>query len=180
MNRSVTVIVAVKMLLDNLTLKESFEEVKRRRPQASPFNDNRLELLKFEKKIRGCNSISFEEFSKLTCARAATLSAPLAATSPPSPTIPRSKSAFSFPLLCPGMLPACLTTAPAALQGKEPKDKHEEMEKESATNKANADCDDDAAAALVTQSASYADFATISDEPSTPTSSTVDGDPWEF
>jgi len=48
MNRSVTVTVAVKMMLDNVTLKEAFEDVKRKRHQASPFNDNRQELVRFE------------------------------------------------------------------------------------------------------------------------------------
>jgi len=154
MNRSVTVAVAVKMLLDNSPLKESFEEVKRRRPQAAPFQDNRLELVKFEKKIRGCNSLSLEEFGQLIRTRAATVPPSSPASLSASQQLPRLKtSTFSFPLLC-GIGPI-FNTAPAAMETKPP-----------------SECGAEKASFYVTHSSSYSDFATLScaDEPSTPTS----------
>jgi len=154
MNRSVTVAVALKMLLDNVPLKESFEEVKRKRPQAAPFQDNRQELLKFEKKIYGCNSLSLEEFGQLIRARTPTVPPSTSPSLSASQPLPRAKaSTFSFPLLC-GMGPI-FNTAPAAMETKPPSDGCAEK------------------SAFFTHSSSYGDFLTLScggDEPSTPTS----------
>lgn len=49
-NRSATVTIALLMLLENLTLAQAFEEVKSKRPSINPLKDNRLELVRFERK----------------------------------------------------------------------------------------------------------------------------------
>ena len=50
-NRSVTVVVALLMMIENLSLKESMEEVRRCRPSARPLKDNWKELENFEKSL---------------------------------------------------------------------------------------------------------------------------------
>ena len=50
-NRSVTVVVALLMMIENLSLKESMEEVRRCRPSARPLKDNWKELENFEKRL---------------------------------------------------------------------------------------------------------------------------------
>jgi len=103
LNRSATVTIALKMLLENLTLKEAAESVKRMRSQIAPFKDNREELLKFEMKIRGCNSLTREELNQLLhsrqpqCTRSQSAGREMLTKS--LPNVPRIKSSFSFPTI---------------------------------------------------------------------------------
>lgn len=118
LNRSVTVAIALKMQLDGLSLRNAVEEILRKRGQICPFRDNRAELLKFERRLRGTNSITAEEFASLvkegSGRSASTPPSPTNSSSTPSPlaaalsrekltsSLPvpvRPKSAFSFPAL---------------------------------------------------------------------------------
>ncbi|EGD76956.1 hypothetical protein PTSG_07297 [Salpingoeca rosetta] len=62
-NRSVTVCVALLMMLENMTLREAFAHVKKQRPGVWPMKDNRQQLLAFERKLTGTNTITEEQFS---------------------------------------------------------------------------------------------------------------------
>jgi len=50
-NRSVSVVIAAMMILDEMSLRSAWEVVKAHRPSAMPFQDNRKELIKFERKL---------------------------------------------------------------------------------------------------------------------------------
>jgi hypothetical protein len=56
-NRSVTVTVAVLMMLNSMSLKEAFSHVRDKRPGVYPFKDNRAELMRFEKRQTGTVTI---------------------------------------------------------------------------------------------------------------------------
>lgn len=56
-NRSVTVVIALLMMLDGLDLQGAFTVVRRHRESAMPLRDNRQELLEFERKRLGQNSM---------------------------------------------------------------------------------------------------------------------------
>jgi len=62
MNRSVTVIVVYLMKTKGVTLKEAWDEVRKARPQALPFEDNKKELIRYEKQERGKNSMKITDF----------------------------------------------------------------------------------------------------------------------
>eukprot|EP00456_Euglypha_rotunda_P030109 TRINITY_DN23521_c0_g1_i9.p1 TRINITY_DN23521_c0_g1~~TRINITY_DN23521_c0_g1_i9.p1 ORF type:complete len:171 (+),score=20.51 TRINITY_DN23521_c0_g1_i9:145-657(+) len=52
-NRSVTIAVAYIMQLQKKSLKEAYQLVKSKRAKAGPFQDNRKQLIEYEKKERG-------------------------------------------------------------------------------------------------------------------------------
>jgi protein-tyrosine phosphatase len=51
-NRSVTIVIALLMLIEQLSLKESMEEVRKCRPSARPLKDNWKELEKLENSLQ--------------------------------------------------------------------------------------------------------------------------------
>src|SRR5262245_9182136 len=61
-NRSVTVTVAFVMYFENKSLRESFEFVRVIRRNVCPFRDNREELVRYERTLRGSNSMSVDDF----------------------------------------------------------------------------------------------------------------------
>ena len=61
-NRSVTVTIALLMLIEKFDLKTSWKYVKKRRVGACPLMDNRLELVKFELELLKSNSLPAEDF----------------------------------------------------------------------------------------------------------------------
>ena len=63
-NRSVTVVIAMLMLLDKLTLKEAWAIVRSKRKSACPLSDNIRELIKFEEKLYQTTTLTAETFYK--------------------------------------------------------------------------------------------------------------------
>ena|SRR3990167_5110233 len=61
-NRSATVVIALLMQLENLTLREAWIQVRRRRRFVSPLKDNQQELAKFEIQLHGKNSLKPGQF----------------------------------------------------------------------------------------------------------------------
>eukprot|EP01083_Nonionella_stella_P101210 286647_1 len=61
-NRSVTITLALMMIIDDCDLRTAWDTVKSRRTSAMPLKDNRLALLDFEKKQRGNNSMDEDDF----------------------------------------------------------------------------------------------------------------------
>jgi atypical dual specificity phosphatase len=61
-NRSSTVVTAILMKVEGLTLKEAFEAVANARPWVSPLEDNRRQLLKFEEEKAGKNTMEEIDF----------------------------------------------------------------------------------------------------------------------
>eukprot|EP00511_Aplanochytrium_stocchinoi_P006861 CAMPEP_0204825830 /NCGR_PEP_ID=MMETSP1346-20131115/3628_1 /ASSEMBLY_ACC=CAM_ASM_000771 /TAXON_ID=215587 /ORGANISM="Aplanochytrium stocchinoi, Strain GSBS06" /LENGTH=188 /DNA_ID=CAMNT_0051953591 /DNA_START=319 /DNA_END=885 /DNA_ORIENTATION=+ len=60
-NRSATVTIAVLMIMNNLSLAAAWKRVCERRKEAAPLQDNRAQLLLFEKKMYGKENISMKE-----------------------------------------------------------------------------------------------------------------------
>ena len=63
-NRSVTVTVAILMRVWEWDLKKTWKYVEEKRELAFPFVDNRIELIKYEFKLYGKNSIAEHQFVK--------------------------------------------------------------------------------------------------------------------
>eukprot|EP01095_Lingulamoeba_sp_RSL-Kostka_P016148 TRINITY_DN7764_c0_g1_i1.p1 TRINITY_DN7764_c0_g1~~TRINITY_DN7764_c0_g1_i1.p1 ORF type:complete len:207 (-),score=37.53 TRINITY_DN7764_c0_g1_i1:67-687(-) len=62
-NRSVTIVIYLLMVIEGKTLKEAYTDVKQKRPLACPYDDNKQELLDFEIKYLGFNSMNMEEYN---------------------------------------------------------------------------------------------------------------------
>ena len=56
-NRSVTVVLALCMDVWGLSLKQAWAAVKARRPSSQPLRDNQAQLLEYERKTRGSNTL---------------------------------------------------------------------------------------------------------------------------
>lgn len=65
-NRSVTVCIALLMMLEGYRLRDAFVRVKSRRPGAWPMRDNLQQLVDFEARLFGSNSVTIEDLSGST------------------------------------------------------------------------------------------------------------------
>jgi atypical dual specificity phosphatase len=61
-NRSATVVIALLMQLENLTLRDAWIHVRRRRRYACPLTDNQKELVKFELQLCKENTLEVGQF----------------------------------------------------------------------------------------------------------------------
>ena len=65
-NRSVTVVLALLLLLDGCSLRTAWQTVKSRRNCAMPLRDNRVALVEFEKEVCGRSSMREGDFESVT------------------------------------------------------------------------------------------------------------------
>eukprot|EP00164_Ancoracysta_twista_P002732 GFYU01003634.1.p1 GENE.GFYU01003634.1~~GFYU01003634.1.p1 ORF type:complete len:208 (-),score=39.99 GFYU01003634.1:74-661(-) len=71
-NRSATVTIALLMMLEDKSLRDAWRDVVGARKCVCPLNDNKIQLVEFEKRHRGKVSMTVEQFKDATLGRAST------------------------------------------------------------------------------------------------------------
>lgn len=66
-NRSVSVVLAILMILEKLSLRDAWIKVKKARKMANPQMDNIRQLIEYEKKLFGKSTLGAQEFHSGIC-----------------------------------------------------------------------------------------------------------------